>query len=298
MIKRQRPKILIFGKNGQIGFELCRSLSYLGDLTALGSVECDIADPHRIIDTLDHIKPDIIVNAAAYTAVDKAESECELAFKINADAPWIMAEWASKYKALMVHYSTDYVFDGTKEPPYTEEDKPAPLNVYGESKLAGDINIQNSGCDHFIFRTSWVYGTRGKNFYLTMQKLLREKEEIRVVNDQYGAPTRCRTIADVTALVLMQYISNREMQKKEIFGIYNLTNSGKTTWYGFAKAIREQMQYCDKKQKLANILPISSDEYPLPAKRPKNSVLLCEKLENTFMIKILDWREVNSILYT
>ena len=289
MIKRQRPKILIFGKNGQIGFELCRSLSYLGDLTALGSVECDISDPHRIIDTLDHIKPDIIVNAAAYTAVDKAESECELAFKINADAPWIMAEWASKYKALMVHFSTDYVFDGTKETPYTEEDKPAPLNVYGESKLAGDINIQNSGCDHFIFRTSWVYGTRGKNFYLTMQKLLREKEEIRVVNDQHGAPTRCRTIADVTALVLMQYISNPEMQKKEIFGIYNLTNSGKTTWYGFAKAIREQMLYSDKNQKLANILPISSDEYPLPAKRPKNSVLTCEKLDKVFRIKILEW---------
>ena len=291
MIKGQHPKILIFGKNGQIGFELCRSLSYLGDLTALGSVECDISDPHRIIDTLDHFMPDIIVNAAAYTAVDRAESERELAYKINADAPWIMAEWASKYKALMVHFSTDYVFDGTKETPYTEEDKPAPLNVYGESKLAGDINIQNSRCDHFIFRTSWVYGTRGKNFYLTMQKLLREKEEIRVVNDQHGAPTRCRTIADVTALVLMQYISNPEMPKKEIFGIYNLTNSCKTTWYGFAKTIHEQMLCSDKNQKLANILPINSDEYPLPAKRPKNSVLSCEKLENTLLIKIMDWRE-------
>lgn len=289
MIKRQRPKILIFGKNGQIGFELCRSLSYLGNLTALGSAECDIADPHRIIDTLDHFMPDIIVNAAAYTAVDKAESERELAFKINADAPWIMAEWASKYKALMVHFSTDYVFDGTKKTPYTEKDKPAPLNVYGHSKLAGDINIQNSRCDHFIFRTGWVYGTRGKNFYLTMQKLLREKEEIRVVNDQYGAPTWCRTTADITALVLMQYISNPEMQKKEIFGIYNLTNSGKTTWYGFAKAIREQMLCSDKNQRLANILPINSDEYPLPAKRPKNSVLTCEKLDKVFRIKILEW---------
>ena len=292
MTKGQRPKILIFGKNGQIGFELCRSLSYLGDLNTLGSVECDIADPQKIISALDHFKPDIIVNAAAYTAVDRAESECELAFKINADAPWIMAEWASKYKALMVHFSTDYVFDGTKETPYTEEDKPAPLNVYGESKLAGDINIQNSGCDHFIFRTSWVYGTRGKNFYLTMQKLLREKEEIRVVNDQHGAPTRCRTIADVTALVLMQYISNPEMQKKEIFGIYNLTNSGKTTWYGFAKAIRQQMLYGDKNQRLANILPISSDEYPLPAKRPKNSVLYCKKIEKAFEPKVPRWEEI------
>ena len=268
MIKRQRPKILIFGKNGQIGFELCRSLSYLGNLTALGSVECDIADPHRIIDTLDHIKPDIIVNAAAYTAVDRAESERESAFKINADAPWIMAEWASKYKALMVHFSTDYVFDGTKETPYTEEDKPAPLNVYGESKLAGDINIQNSGCDHFIFRTGWIYGTRGKNFYLTIQKLLREKEEIRVVNDQYGAPTWCRTIAGITALVLMQYISNRELENKDVLGVYNLTNSGKTTWYGFAKAIREKKRLENKSLKLADIIPISSKEYPAPARRP------------------------------
>lgn len=291
MIKRQRPKILIFGKNGQIGFELCRSLSYLGDLTALGSVECDISDPHRIIDTLDHIKPDIIVNAAAYTAVDRAESERESAFKINADAPWIMAEWASKYKALMVHFSTDYVFDGTKKTPYTEEDKPAPLNVYGHSKLAGDINIQNSGCDHFIFRTGWVYGTRGKNFYLTMKRLLLEKEEIRVVNDQYGAPTRCRTIADVTALVLMQYISNPEMRKKEIFGIYNLTNSGKTTWYGFAKAIREKRLIEETNSKVANIAPICSSEYPVPAKRPENSLLSCEKLENVFGIKTPGWKE-------
>jgi len=296
MTKGQRPKILIFGKNGQIGFELCRSLSCLGNLTALGSVECDIADPHRIIDTLDHIKPDIIVNAAAYTAVDKAESECELAFKINADAPWIMAEWASKYKALMVHFSTDYVFDGTKETPYTEEDKPASLNVYGESKLTGDINIQNSGCDHFIFRTGWIYGTRGKNFYLTIQKLLREKEEIRIVNDQYGAPTWCRTIAGVTALVLMQYISNRELENKDVLGVYNLTNSEKTTWYGFAKAIREKKRLENKSLKLADIIPISSKEYPAPARRPENSLLSCEKLQKVFGIKTPGWKEPFSSL--
>jgi len=296
MTKGQRPKILIFGKNGQIGFELCRSLSCLGNLTALGSVECDIADPHRIIDTLDHIKPDIIVNAAAYTAVDKAESECELAFKINADAPWIMAEWASKYKALMVHFSTDYVFDGTKETPYTEEDKPAPLNVYGESKLTGDINIQNSGCNHFIFRTGWIYGTRGKNFYLTIQKLLREKEEIRIVNDQYGAPTWCRTIAGVTALVLMQYISNRELENKDVLGVYNLTNSEKTTWYGFAKAIREKKRLENKSLKLADIIPISSKEYPAPARRPENSLLSCEKLQKVFGIKTPGWKEPFSSL--
>lgn len=291
MWKNERRKILIFGKNGQVGFELCHSFSYLGELSALSSTECDFSNPCQILNVLDHFKPDIIVNAAAYTAVDRAESEQELAFRINAEAPGIIAKWANRRNALMFHYSTDYVFDGTKENPWTEEDKPAPLNVYGESKLLGDQNIQNSGCRHFIFRTSWVYGSRGKNFFLTMQKLLREKEEIRVVDDQYGAPTWSRTIADITSLVLMQYISNREMQKKDIFGIYNLTNAGSTTWYGFVKAIREQMLGKESCMKFADIIPISSSQYPVPAKRPKNSVLSCEKLEKIFGIKTPEWMQ-------
>lgn len=203
MDKKETSKILIFGKNGQVGYELCRTLSTLGEIHAIDVDECDLTDKNSILENLDGFKPTIIANAAAYTAVDKAESERELAFKLNAEAPGIMADWAKKNHALMIHYSTDYVFDGTKKEPWTEEDKPNPLNVYGESKLAGDIDIQGSGCGHFIFRTSWVY----------------------------GAPTWCRTIAEVTGQVLSQVQSpmcRADMQK--ISGVYNLTNGGITTW--------------------------------------------------------------------
>lgn len=296
MTKYKYPKILIFGKNGQVGFELCRSLSYIGEVSAIDIDECDLTDKKSILNNLDAFRPSIIVNAAAYTAVDKAESERDLAFRLNAEAPGIMADWANRNNSLIVHYSTDYVFDGTKETPWTEDDKPNPLNVYGESKLTGDINIRNSGCNHFIFRTSWVYGTRGKNFYLTMKKLIRERDEIRVVDDQYGAPTWCRTIADVTGLVLIQYISNQELENKDVFGVYNLTNRGKTTWFGFTKAIREHMLLKDRNLKLANIIPISSKEYPVPAKRPYNSVLSSEKLEGAFQIKTQLWGEALIII--
>lgn len=285
------PAILIFGKNGQVGFELCRSLSYIGEVNAIDIDDCDLTNKKSILESLEFFKPSIIVNAAAYTAVDKAEKEKKLAFKLNAEAPGIMADWANTNNTLIIHYSTDYVFDGTKNGPWTEEDTPNPLNVYGESKLAGDVNIQNSGCDHFIFRTSWVYGARGKNFYLTMRKLLTEKDELRVVDDQFGAPTWCRTIADVTSIALMQYISNQTLHNKDIFGIYNITNSGSTTWHGFAKAIREQMLGRDNNSKLANIIPIGSDQYQLPAKRPKNSALSSEKIRKNFMIKTLNWQK-------
>lgn len=213
--------------------------------------------------------------------MDKAESERELAFKLNAEAPGIMADWAKKNHALMIHYSTDYVFDGTKKEPWTEEDKPNPLNVYGESKLAGDINIQDSGCDHFIFRTSWVYGARGKNFYLTMRKLLQEKDEIKVVDDQYGAPTWCRTIAEVTGQVLSQVQSpmcRADMQK--ISGVYNLTNGGETTWHGFTVAIGEKLM-TEGLEKLAKVIPVGTSDYPTPAARPKNSILNGSKLWNS-----------------
>lgn len=296
MNKHELPKILIFGKNGQVGFELCRSLSYIGEISAIDIDECDLTNKRSILEILDSIRPSIVANAAAYTAVDRAESERDLAFKLNAEAPGIMADWANKNKSLIVHCSTDYVFDGTKKTPWTENDVPNPLNVYGESKLAGDLNIQNSGCDHFIFRTSWVYGARGRNFYLTMQKLMMAEDEIRVVDDQYGAPTWCRTIADVTALVLMQYILNRESENKDVLGVYNLTNSGKTTWYGFAKAIREKMRLENNSLKLADIIPISSKEYHAPARRPENSLLSCEKLQRVFGIKTPGWKEPFSSL--
>lgn len=296
MDKKETSKILIFGKNGQVGYELCRTLSTLGEIHAIDVDECDLTDKNSILENLDGFKPTIIANAAAYTAVDKAESERELAFKLNAEAPGIMADWAKKNHALMIHYSTDYVFDGTKKEPWTEEDKPNPLNVYGESKLAGDINIQDSGCDHFIFRTSWVYGARGKNFYLTMRKLLQEKDEIKVVNDQYGAPTWCRTIAEVTGQVLSQVQSpmcRADMQK--ISGVYNLTNGGVTTWYGFTKAIKQNMADANKTEThYAVLYPITSDQYKTAAKRPTNSSLALNKIISTFSLTPASWEYVLS----
>lgn len=290
MDETKKSRILIFGKNGQVGWELCRTLSTLGEIRAVDIDECDLTDKASIISTLDEFKPSVIANAAAYTAVDKAETERELAFKLNADAPGIMADWAAKRSALMIHYSTDYVFDGTKKEPWTEDDRPNPLNVYGESKLAGDLNIQSSGCKHLIFRTSWVYGERGKNFYLTMRKLLQEKDEIRVVNDQYGAPTWCRTIAESTAQALAQLQSplcGVDMQK--ISGVYNLTNSGVTTWYGFAQEIRNKMLSDKQDKRLAAIYRIQSTEYLTAAKRPINSSFSLDKLRDTFGIVLPSW---------
>ena len=297
MDDNKHSRILIFGKNGQVGYELCRTLSTLGELHAVDIDECDLTDKASITGTLDRFRPTVIANAAAYTAVDKAESERELAFKLNANAPGIMADWAVKHNSLMIHYSTDYVFDGTKKEPWTEEDKPNPLNVYGESKLAGDLNIQNSGCNHLIFRTSWVYGARGKNFYLTMKRLLQEKNEIRVVNDQYGAPTWCRTIAEATAQALAQIQSplcNIDLHK--ISGIYNLTNSGVTTWYGFTQEIRGTILSSSCDLPLAAVCPIPSTAYPTAAKRPANSSLSLNKLNNTFGITPPEWSTVLSIL--
>lgn len=285
MVETKKSRILIFGKNGQIGWELCRTLSTLGEIRAVDIDECDLTEKASIISTLDEFKPTVIANAAAYTAVDKAEKERELAFQLNADAPGIMADWAAKRGALMIHYSTDYVFDGTKNEPWTEDDKPNPLNVYGESKLAGDLTIQSSGCKHLIFRTSWVYGARGKNFYLTMRRLLQEKVEIRVVNDQYGAPTWCRTIAEATAQALAQVQSplcNVDIQ--EISGVYNLTNNGVTTWYEFTQEIAKETAYTKSK-----IIPITTADYPVAARRPAYSVLSMQKLSDVFSLTTPLW---------
>lgn len=286
----ENRKILIFGRNGQVSYELRRTLASLGDVHASSSIECDLADKGAILRTLDSYRPEVIANAAAYTAVDKAESDRDSARLINADAPGIMARWAAENGALLVHYSTDYVFDGTKKSPWTEDDGTNPLNYYGETKLAGDLNIRKSGCRHLIFRTSWVYGSRGKNFLLTMRRLLSQKEELRVVNDQRGAPTWSRTIAEVTAQVLSQALSPLcKADMHELSGIYNLTNSGETTWYGFTLAIREQMLKADPNARLARVVPIPSSEYPSAAKRPENSALSGDKLQRTFGIKAQPW---------
>lgn len=288
----ERQKILIFGRSGQVGYELRRTLATLGNVCAIDVAECDLTDKDSIIKTLDSYRPAVIANAAAYTAVDKAESDRTVARLLNADAPGTMAEWAAKNNACLIHYSTDYVFDGTKETPWTEEDIPNPLNVYGETKLGGDENIRASGCMHFIFRTSWVYGARGKNFLLTMKRLLSEREEVRVVNDQHGAPTWSRTIAEVTAQVLCQVKSPLfKADTHKLSGIYNLTNSGETTWYDFTLAIRKEMLKRDPNAHLARVTSIPSSEYPAAAKRPEHSALSGEKLYRTFGIMAQTWDE-------
>ena len=271
--------ILLIGKNGQVGWELQRTLPPLGNVIATGSLELDLADPDSIRKNVREVRPDIIVNAGAYTQVDRAESEPGIAMKINGIAPGILAEEAARLGALLVHYSTDYVFDGKKNGPYLEDDLPNPLSVYGKTKLAGEEAIRNCGAKHLIFRTSWVYGMRGHNFLLTISKLAKERAELRIIDDQIGSPTWSRMIAEATSLTLVQF-------RAESSGTYHLTSSGATSWHGFAQAILED-SHPEKKPKL---LPIPTKEYPLPAPRPKNSRLSNEKLHSAFGISLPDWR--------
>jgi len=277
-------RILVTGRTGQVGYELERSLQGLGEVFAVGREQMDLADFDRMRAVIREIRPALIVNPAAYTAVDLAESEPELAMRINGEAPAVMAEEARKLGAAMIHYSTDYVFDGSKEGPYVEDDIPSPLNVYGRTKLAGEQAIQSSGVPHLIFRTSWVYGTRGKNFLLTVRRLAAERDELRIVNDQYGAPTWCRTIADTTAHIVagLQTAGRNDGvdlgQWREKSGVYHLSAQGQTTWYGFARAIVEHGSTGCKPR----VVPIETKDYPLPARRPTNSVMSCEKLAGTF----------------
>ena len=265
-------KILLTGATGQVGYELERSLQSLGEVVALDRAQLDLSDLDQVRDVLRAVRPGLIVNPAAYTAVDKAESEPALAYRINAEAPAVMAAEARLLGAAMVHYSTDYVFDGTKQGPYVETDATGPLNVYGSSKLAGEQAIAAAGIAHLILRTSWVYGMRGKNFLLTMLRLAKERDELRVVADQHGAPTWSRTIADTTATLLAQARAGGPSWWQEHSGIYHLSAEGETTWHGFTAAIvAEAGINC-------RILPIPSAEYPTPAQRPVNSLMSSEKL--------------------
>ena len=282
-----RPRILLTGANGQVGWELQRTLSSLGEVVALGSTAMNLADTDAVRQKLREIGPAIIVNPAAYTAVDKAESEAELAHAVNAIAPGVLAQEAGRLGALLVHYSTDYVFNGSGATPWREDDACGPLNVYGSSKLAGERAIQATGCRHLIFRTSWVYGARGSNFLLTMRRLMRERPELKIVADQIGAPTWCRDLAEATALVLSQLVSRACNAGQEPWGVYHMTNAGETSWHGFAEAIRA---LDGSGETLARLLPIHSSEYPTPAKRPFNSRLNNDKLEQTFRLRLQDWR--------
>lgn len=270
-------RILLIGSNGQVGWELRRTLAPLcigGSVTTLDRQALDLADPGAIRAAIEVTRPDIIVNAAAYTAVDRAEAEPELAMKINAVAPAVMAEAAKALDSLLVHYSTDYVFDGGKVGAYTEGDTPNPINIYGKSKLEGEAAIQASTCRHLIFRTSWVYGLRGSNFLGTIQRLGAAREELRVVADQYGAPTWSRMIAETTALALRGDPDS---------GLYHLSAAGSTSWHGFAQAILEAQGWH------GTLHAIETSEYPLPARRPMNSLLDNSKLARTLGLASATW---------
>lgn len=282
-------RILLTGKSGQVGAELVAALAPLGEVVACDRSTLDLADAAAIAATVRKLRPDLIVNAAAYTAVDRAESEPELAMAVNGAAPGLLAEEAARLNALLVHYSTDYVFDGSKHGPYSEEDAPNPLNVYGRTKLAGECAVRASGAKHLILRTSWVYAAAGKNFLTTILRLAAERDELKIVNDQIGAPTWCRDIAAATAAILRRLTGPAATDAGALYGIYNLTAQDSTSWHGFAEAILALSSAAGTGSR-AKLVPIPTSGYPLPAARPRNSVLSHDKLRRAFGIELPHWR--------
>lgn len=283
-------KILLLGKNGQLGWELQRSLVYLGELLALDRLGergfCgDLSDLEGLRATIATFNPDVIINAAAYTAVDKAESEPALAELINTKAPQLLAQEALKINALLVHYSTDYVFDGDGSAFWTENGIPTPINQYGKSKLAGEQAIQASGCNYLIFRTSWVYGSKGNNFAKTMLRLASERQTLSVISDQFGAPTSAALLADCTAHAIYQTIRN-----PQLIGLYHLAASGITTWYDYATLVIENAKARGQALAVAEINPIATANYPTPAKRPHNSRLNTTKFCDSFELVLPEWQ--------
>ena len=289
-------KILLLGANGQVGFELARSLAPLGELmcatrsgTMPGGAPCLVADmgsSDSLASALDCARADVVVNAAACTAVDRAEDEPQSAQRINAQALAEIGAWAKRNGAFVAHYSTDYVFDGQGARPYREDDATAPLGVYGRSKLDGENALRESGCAHLIFRTAWVYAARGGNFLRTMLRLAREREELRIVADQRGAPTTARLIADVTARAL----AAAPEKHSGMSGTYHLCASGDCTWFDFAGAIFARAQAAGLIERIPRLVPIATSEYPTRAKRPAYSVLDCGKIRDTFGLHLPDWR--------
>jgi dTDP-4-dehydrorhamnose reductase len=289
-------RILLTGVSGQVGGELVDTLMPLGEVVAPTRTTMDLANVASIRKMIQAVQPRWIVNPGAYTSVDRAESEPQLAYAVNGDAVQIIGEEARAIGAGVVHFSTDYVFDGLGEAPYVETDATGPVSVYGTSKLAGEKVLSESGAAHIIFRTSWVYGTRGKNFLKTILKLARERETLRVVNDQFGAPTWSRDLARMTAEIIGQYeavaigLKLGEVLAKS-GGIYHATGAGETTWHGFAtEAVRLQRER-EPEASYAEIEPISTEEFPTPAKRPANSRLQCGKLAGQFGWKMMDWQD-------
>jgi len=285
-------RILLTGKNGQVGGELEKVLAPLGEVTATGRSEMDLSDPNQIRQTVRQINPELIINAAAYTAVDKAESEPELAQAINGTAPGILAEEAKKLGAVLIHYSTDYAYSGKmRSDPYIESDPPAPISVYGKTKLEGDHAVEQSGASYLIFRTSWVYGLEGNNFLKTILRLANERDELRIVDDQLGTPTWCRSIADATGNVVRQLIDkggdSLANTVSDISGVYHMTCGGQTNWHGFARAIIDLAN----PDPMPRLVAIPSSDYPTPAARPAYSVLSNAKLEKTFGAGLPHWED-------
>jgi len=284
-------KILLLGKNGQVGWELQRSLVPLGEVIALNSESseycADFTNLAGLAQTVRSIAPDIIVNAAAHTAVDKAESEPELVRTINALATGVLAQEAKRSNAWLIHYSTDYVFDGNGQKPWLETDATAPLNVYGATKLEGEQLIRQSSCKHLLFRTSWVYGARGGNFAKTMLKLARERDSLNVINDQIGAPTGADLLADITAHAI-----RTAQSRPEVAGLYNLVAAGETSWHGYASFVIEHARRMGIAIKVPNdaIKPVPTSAFPTPARRPLNSRLDTAKLQHTFALHLPHWQ--------
>ncbi len=292
--------ILLTGASGQVGWELKRTLAPLGKVVTPTSRELDLSNPDSIRRVLRDVRPHLIVNPAAYTAVDKAETEIDLAMAINGVAPGILAEEAKRMHATLVHFSTDYVFDGSKPGPYRETDPANPVGSYGRSKLAGEEAIRAIGLPHLIFRTSWVYGARGKNFMRTILRLAAERDALKVVDDQVGAPTLSRMIAETTSLAIARWcpMSSNQSPLAELSGIYHLTNAGQVSWHGFACAILDEYEARREYRNWPRLMlaphaikPITTAEYPTPAQRPANSVLDNAKLAKAFGLEMPDWRD-------
>jgi dTDP-4-dehydrorhamnose reductase len=299
-----KPRILLIGRNGQVGTQLASRLTSLGELVALNRQQLDLTKPNNIRRTIQEIRPQWIVNAAAYTAVDQAEKDEATAHAINEEAPAVIAEEAKKIGAALVHYSTDYVFDGSKKSPYEETDTPNPINVYGKTKLGGERAIQESGALHLIFRTEWVYATEGRNFLLTILRLATQKQELRIVADQIGSPTSSREIAAATVKVITQLLDREEGLRSlaTVGGIYHMTAAGETSWHEFAKAILDDASSATQAlpwfKSATNgmplltqrIIPITTAEYPTPASRPAYSVLSTARLRDRFGVTLPSWR--------
>ncbi len=300
-----RPLILLTGKNGQVGGELLRLLPQVGEVVALGHDQLDLSNPTDVCRTIREVRPHLIVNAAAYTAVDQAETDENTALAVNAEAPGLMAEEAKKVGAALVHYSTDYVFDGTKKVPYDEADSENPINVYGKTKLAGEQAIRGSGAPHLIFRTAWVYATRGRNFLLTILRLATEREELKIVSDQVGAPTCASEVAAATTKILtrMHRRNDDGFFFSEVSGTYHMSAAGQTTWYEFAETILKKAEVTShnlewlaaatqgRRLMVRRVIPISTEEFGSPTPRPVYSILSNSRLNQTFGIALPEWHD-------